>query len=312
MLQFLEGKNTFAVSADGAMSGRYLNPPVPQNYTNYGTTGDFAASFERDFTPNDRLSLMYRHELSRFNVPNEQVQQAAGQRQDGDVTEDLGTASYQHVFSANVIASFATLFRTKSNGLSSNLLSTPVIAFQRNSFTEAYFRGTVSVHHNQQEWKIGVESDNTFLHERFAYVITDPSQFDPGTPATFSFLGDRPDLEQSAFVQDLIRLGRWTVSAGIRWDHYQLVVKQNAVSPRIGVSRYFAKSDLLVYAAYDRIFQTPSSDNILRPARRRLWCSTPMCCTSLCNRRMAITTRLELRKPFCKTSVSIPTPISAT
>lgn len=263
MLQFLRGKNTFAVSADGAMSGYYLSPPVPQNYTNYGTTGDFAGSFERDFTPNDRLSLMLRHALSRYDVPNEQVQQAAGQRQDGDVTENLGTAMYQHVFSGNVIGTVAALFRDKSNGLSSNLLSTPVIAFQRNSFTEAYFRGTVSIHHNHQEWKLGVESDNTFLHERFADVITDPSQFDPGTPATFSFLGDRPDLEQSVFVQDLIRLGRWTLSAGIRWDHYQLVVNQNAVSPRLGVSRYFTKSDLLVYAAYDRVFQTPSSDNIL-------------------------------------------------
>jgi hypothetical protein len=262
-LQFIHGKNTFAVSADGAMSNRYLSPPVPQNYTNSATTGDFAASFERDLTPNDRLSLMYRHELSHYNVPNEQVQQVAGQHQDGDVEENLGIASYQHVFSANVVGSFAALFRDKSNGLSSNLLSTPVIAFQRNSFAEAYFRGTVSIHHNRQEWKIGVESDNTFLHERFADVITDPSQFDPGTPPTFSFLGNRPDLEQSAFVQDLLRLGRWTVSAGIRWDHYQLVVNQNAVSPRLGVSRYFPKRDLLFYAAYDRVFQTPSSNNIL-------------------------------------------------
>ena len=80
---------------------------------------------------------------------------------------------------------------------------------------------------------------------------------------TFSFMGNRPDLEQSAFVQDLIRLGNWTVSAGVRWDHYQLIVNQNAVSPRLGVSRYFAKSELLVHAAYDRVFQTPSFENIL-------------------------------------------------
>ena len=64
-------------------------------------------------------------------------------------------------------------------------------------------------------------------------------------------------------MQDLIRLGQWTVSAGIRWDHYQLIVNQNAISPRLGVSRYFAKGDLLVHAAYDRVFQTPSFENIL-------------------------------------------------
>ncbi len=75
------------------------------------------------------------------------------------------------------------MFRDNSNGLTSNLLSTPIIAFQRNYFNEAYFKGTISVHRKRQEWKIGVESDNIFLHERFADVITDPSQFDAGNAA---------------------------------------------------------------------------------------------------------------------------------
>ena len=262
-LQYLSGKNLFGVSASGAMTGRYLSPPVTQNYTNNGTTGDFSGSYERDFTPSDRLSLMYRYELARFDIPNEQVQQAARQRQDGEIFENMGIVSYQHLFSPNVVGNFGGMVRDNSNGLSSNLLSTPIIAFQRNSFTEGYFKGTISVHHNKQEWKFGAESDNIFLHEKFADIITDPSQFDPGTPTTFSFVGNRPDLEQSAFVQDLIRLGNWTISAGIRWDHYQLIVNQNAVSPRLGISRYFPGHELLVHAAYDRVFQTPSFENIL-------------------------------------------------
>ena len=263
MLQYLSGKNLFGVSASGAMTSYYLSPPVPQNFTNTGTTGDFAGRYERDFTLSDRLTLMFRHELARYNIPNEQVQQAAGQRQDGDNYENMGIASYRHIFSSNVVANFGAMIRDNSNGLSSNLLATPIIAFQRNHFTEEYFKGTISIHHGNQEWKAGIESDNIFLHERFADVITDPSQFDPGTPTTFSFAGNRPDLEQSAFVQDLIRLGNWTVSAGVRWDHYQLIVNQNAVSPRLGVSRYFAKRQLLLHAAYDRVFQTPSFENIL-------------------------------------------------
>ena len=141
--------------------------------------------------------------------------------------------------------------------------STPVIAIQHNNFSEVYFKASTSVHHGNQEWKLGIESDALFLHERFADVITDPGQFDPGTPTRFSFHDDRPDLEQSAYVQDLIRIGAWTVSAGLRWDHYQLVVNQNAVSPRVGVGRYFAKSGLLLHASYDRVFQTPAFENIL-------------------------------------------------
>jgi len=261
--QYLWGKNTLSVSGSGDMTGHYLNPVVPQNFTNTGTTGDFAVRYERDLTDRDRLSVSLRHELSRYEIPNEQIQEAAGQLQNADNFETMGTASYQHIFSSNVVTDLRGMVRDNSNDLFSNPLSTPVIAFQHNYFREGYFKGSVSVHHGRHEWKAGVESDATFLHERFNDVISDFTQFDPGTPPTFSFAGDKPDLEQAAFVQDQIRLGRWTVSAGLRWDHYQLLVNQNAVSPRLGVAYYFPGLDLVLHASYDRIFQTPSAENIL-------------------------------------------------
>ena len=263
MAQYLWGKNTLGVSASGDMTGRYLNPVVPQNFTNRGTTGDFAASYERDLTDRDRLSLSVRHEFSRYQIPNEQLQQAAGQLQNAGNFETMGTASYQHIFSPNVVADLRGMVRDTSNDLLSNALATPVIAFQHNYFREGYFKGSVSVHRGRQEWKAGVESDATFLHERFSDSITDFTRFDPGTPSSFAFTDSRPDLEQAAFVQDQIRLGKWTVSAGLRWDHYQLLVNQNAVSPRLGVARYFPGLDLVLHASYDRIFQTPSAENIL-------------------------------------------------
>src|SRR6202042_673686 len=83
------------------------------------------------------------------------------------------------------------------------------------------------------------------------------------TPPTFSFLAKRPDLEQSAFVQDLIHLGQWTISAGLRWDHYQLFLNRQAVDPRFSIARYFPSADLVVHFSYDRVFQTPSFENIL-------------------------------------------------
>jgi len=70
-------------------------------------------------------------------------------------------------------------------------------------------------------------------------------------------------LEQSAFVQDLIRLGNWTINAGLRWDHYQLLLNKQAVDPRFSISRYFPSASLVVHFSYDRVFQTPSFENIL-------------------------------------------------
>jgi len=263
LAQYGWGKNTLGLSAQSAMTDRYLSPPVLQNYTNTGTTGDFGVSFERDFANHDRVGFSVRHEFSRFLVPNEQVQQAAGQRQDRNNFETMGIASYQHLFSPNVVGDFHGMVRDDSEGLSSNLFSTPIVAFQQNGFREGYFKGTISIHHGNQEWKAGIESDSTFLREQFSDVITDFTHFNPGTPPSFTFAENRPSLEQSAFVQDLIRLGKWTVSAGLRWDHYQLLANQNAVSPRLGVSRYFHSADLVLHASYDRVFQTPDFENIL-------------------------------------------------
>ncbi len=268
-VQYAWKRSTLGASASGDMTSRYLNPVVPQNYTNRGTTGDLAAHYERDQTAKDRISLIVRHDLSRFQIPNEQIQQAAGQRQDGGNFETIGIASYQHVFSPDVLGSLRGMVRDNANALTSNPQSTPVIAFLHNHFREAYFNGALSLHHGNHDLKAGFESDNTFLQERFNDRITDPSRFDPSTPLSFAFPGSvpsegrRPELDQAAYIQDSIRYRNWTFSAGLRWDHYQLLVNQNALSPRLSAARFFPAAGLLVHVSYDRVFQTPEAENIL-------------------------------------------------
>ncbi len=269
--QYAWGNNTLGASASGSMTDHYLNPVVPENYSNTGTLGDFSIRYQRNLTPNDRLNLSVRHEVSRYDIPNELIQQDAGQRQTADNLETMGTISYQHTFNANTVANLSGMVRDNANDFNSNPESTPIEIFQHNWFREGYAKASVTAIHGRQEWKFGVESDNTFLNENFSYIITDPSQFDPSTPLTFAFPvpgqstspAHRPDLEQSAFVQDLIHLGNWTVSAGLRWDHYQLLLNRQAVEPRFSVARYFPSADLVVHASYDRVFQTPSFENIL-------------------------------------------------
>src|SRR3984957_4906497 len=257
------GKNTVGGSASGSMTDHYLNPVVPQNYSNTGTLGDFSARYERQLTPNDHLGLSVRHELSRYDLPNEQVQQAAGQRQTADNFETMGIASYEHIFSSHMLAELRGMVRDNANDFNSNAQSTPIEVFQNNRFREGYFRGTITANRGRQEWKFGFESDNAFLHENFSYILTDPTQFDPDTPLTFDFTGTRPDLEQSVFVQDLIRLGSLTINAGLRWDHYQLLLNKQAIEPRLSIARYFPSAGLVMHFSYDRVFQTPSSENIL-------------------------------------------------
>ena len=261
--QYTWGANTLGASASGSMTDHYLNPVVPQNYSNTGTLGDFSSFYQRDLSANDRFGLTVRHELSRYDIPNEQVQQSAGQRQTADNIETMGVAFYEHKFSAHTLADVHGMVRDNADDFNSNPESTPIEVFQQNRFREGYFKASLTMARGRHEFKVGVESDNTFLHENFNYVITDPSQFDAGTPLTFAFTAQRPDLEQSAFVQDSMHLGDWTLAAGLRWDHYQLLRNEQALGPRLSVARYFRAASLVAHVSYDRVFQTPSFENIL-------------------------------------------------
>jgi hypothetical protein len=284
--QYVSGKNIFGGSAGGSVTDHYLNPVVPQNFTNAGTLGDFSVNYERDLTANDRLRLIVRHELARYEIPNELLQEdpqliatlggqpspppgTPSQLQTADNFETMGSASYQHTFSPNVLIDVRGMVRDNSNDFHSNPYSWPIIVLQHNNFTEGYFNSSVSVHDGRHEWKAGIETDNIFLHEHYSDIITAnphyPASypFDPGTVTTFAFVGSRPDFEQAAFVQDLMHFGNWTINAGLRWDHYQLILNQNAVSPRFAIAHYFPKAGLMVHFSYDRIFQTPSFENIL-------------------------------------------------
>jgi outer membrane receptor protein involved in Fe transport len=81
-------------------------------------------------------------------------------------------------------------------------------------------------------------------------TITDPTQFDDGTPISPApFFASDLDLEPSAFVEDLIRLGKWTVSAGLRWDHYQLLLNQSAFSPRVSIGRSVPSLNMVLHAS---------------------------------------------------------------
>jgi len=138
----------------------------------------------------------------------------------------------------------------------------PSLRFSTTTSTKAISRA-FSYSRGRQEFKAGIESDNSILHENFSYHVTDPSQFDPDTPPDFSFVASRPDLEQSVFIEDLIHFRNWTASVGLRYDHYQLLLNEYGFSPRLSIARNFPTATLLLHASFDRIFQTPSFENIL-------------------------------------------------
>jgi len=263
-LSYAREAERFSADGEGFHTDRYLDPPVLGNYTNRGNAAGFSASYERDFSTSDRLRVSVVHNVVRFLVPNELVQQQAGQRQDIQNTETSGQIYFQHTISPELFLSFSGSVRDSSAMLASNAQATPVIVSQDRGYREGYLRADLAGHHGHHDWKTGVDGIFSPVHEALQYTITDPTQFDPGTQLNFQFpYQQKWDVEPSIYVQDQMRLGRWNVSAGLRFDHYGFAVHESAWSPRVGVSRFVPALNLLLHASYDRVFQTPAIENLL-------------------------------------------------
>jgi outer membrane receptor for Fe3+-dicitrate len=256
-------RSAFSVSAFGARTDHYLDPPVLGNFTNSATLDGITAVYDQDLSSSDRIHFSVHRTQTRFEVPNENLQQAAGQRQDRSVFEDLGQAAWTHLFSPNLLLNVRASVEDLSANLWSNSLSTPIIAAQRRGFRRTYVAAALSASKKHHDLKFGGDAYYAPVMEALRYQITDPSYFDDGTPVTFNFYDQRLDREHSLFAQDTMRYGNFTLSAGLRYDHYSLVVKADAWSPRTGVAWYWPKADLRLRFSYDRVFTTPAMENLL-------------------------------------------------
>jgi hypothetical protein len=274
---FSTDRMTFGLSAEGMTTDRYLDPPVEQNFTNYGSGGSFSIRADRDWSDSDRTRVYLQRHRTGFLVPNESLQQSVGQRQDRTAEETMGHLSHQHVFSPRVLANVRLMARDTNASLWSNVLSTPIAPEQDRGFRETYLSGTVSATQGAHELKAGVDAIYGSIHETFGYRITayrlDPGNvriFDRDVPPTFAFADRSTDREQGAFIQDLWRVRNLTISAGVRFDHYRVVADATAWSPRLGIAYYVPAAKLVLRASYDRTFETPAVENILLASSNRL------------------------------------------
>lgn len=262
-ISYTRGKNHFAAGAEGFHTTRYLDPPVLENFTNRANQAGFSAAYARDISDRDRLRFSINREQVGFLVPNELIQQQGGQRQDIVNAETEGKTYFEHLISPDMLFSFSASGRDASATLFSNAQATPVIVFQDRGYREGYTRADFAAHHGAFEWKAGGDTMFSAVHEQFQYAITDFTQFDPGTLQRFQFAERRWDVEPSAYIEQQAHLKTWNIATSLRFDHYGFLVDESAWSPRLGVSRYFARWNLLVHASYDRVFQTPAIENLL-------------------------------------------------
>ena len=242
----------------GGHASRYLDPPSLEDFTNKASSSGLNARLGQDLGDRDRVSFYFRSNRSGFLVPNDLVQQAAGQRQDRRGGETAGQIHYQHTFSSRALGSLRGMVRDLTSELWSNKFSTPVYVQQDRGFREGVVMSDVTFENEHHTLKFGGDLRVNSIRERF--LLAKPDELpDIG----LDFRGNRRSNEVGLFVQDLLRFGNFAANVGVRFDRYHLLIEDHAVSPRLALSYYVQRADLLLRASYDRIFQPPPAENLL-------------------------------------------------
>lgn len=84
-----------------------------------------------------------------------------------------------------------------------------------------------------------------------------------GTPREFVTSARRTGRQLSAYVQDTVRYRNLTIAGGVRLDRYRFLSTETAVSPRVGLSYRIDPTGTIVRVSYNRMVQTPSTENLL-------------------------------------------------
>jgi outer membrane receptor for Fe3+-dicitrate len=266
--QYVAGKTTVSASGEAFMTDRYLDPPTQDNFTNHASSTAFTATVEHDFDDADRLRISLLNQQTWLQVPNDLLQQAAGQRQDRTSASTEGQASYQHLFTPSLLGSVRVSARDVSADLWSNPLSTPISVSQARDYHETYWDASLAGHAGWNDWKAGTQGRYASEAEKFGYAIVayeigGEPVFDDDLPPTYRFNGHAVDREQAAYGQDTMHLGNLNINLGLRFDHYDFLVDETAWSPRLGMAYMLKPLQLVLHASYDRTFGTPPFENLL-------------------------------------------------
>jgi hypothetical protein len=274
------GKFGWFTSLSGTTTHRYLDPPTIANFHNVGRTASNLTTLDYNPTPNDFLKVTLMFGGSNFMVPNRLDQETAGQDQRQQLRSYSESLSWHHLFTPTLLSDLSVFHRTSTAELISNPESTPVVASQNRTLTNYGFQASISYASHGHTLKTGVQYTRTPIDEKFSFYPTDVEAFGPITTlggtvvqnpvlqfsagAPFVFNDHATGNEISAYVQDRFSpVKNLTLDFGVRFDHYRLLIDQNAGSPRVGIAYFFPQTKTVLRASYNRLFQPPPNENLL-------------------------------------------------
>jgi Carboxypeptidase regulatory-like domain len=243
------GRLGYYFFVDGFASGRYLDPPEPQELYDFGKGSRATAQFDWGTGTQDALKLLLMGAGTNFQQPNLTEDQEVGRDAQRHLRQQTAILNWLHTFSPETLLSTSLYERTSSaRVLPTTDPITPLSIASRAPLTLG-IKSDLSHQWHGQFLKTGIdllrlrESESFFFDSR-----GDPDVFPP-------FSGSRLGGQASAYVQDhLSPLRNLTFDVGARYDYFDLVDSADQVSPRAGVAYFFRRTKSVLHAAYDRYF----------------------------------------------------------
>lgn len=265
-------------SVTAMRTDRFLDQVSLDNLHNQG---GFARVFLRAdvvLSDNDTLRVHGMGGRSSFDIANLRSQQAAGQDQQQALSDASVWASHLRTLDPQSTLESTFGYRTTNAGLTPSGGDTPVTAWQDRQLSTITASTRYSRVIGRHMLRAGLDGQWFPIAERFSMGITD-ARFNDPTSATFNeallphdlsrggtlftFADERTGRMLSGFVQSTLRWSALTLSAGLRYDDYTLLVHGRYLQPRVGVSYQIPRLDAVVRASYNRNYQTPPNENLL-------------------------------------------------
>lgn len=256
-----------------ARSTRYLDPVHPDNFHNSGGQTSTFGQLGWAPTATSRVTAGWGLGRTLLDVPNNAVQQEAGQDQRQRIGQGSVNLTWQRTWSADLVTQTAAYHRRSTGRLDGSVFDTPLEAHANRRLSRT---GVIAAATRQQAGhlvKAGVEWQRLVLDEAFRFAVTSPEAaeradlreqaraFGPDNP--FRFQGRSTPTLWSAYLQDSWRaMPALTLSGGLRYDRTGLLLSRSQWSPRAGAA-IRVRPRTTVRAALSRFFQPPQPENLL-------------------------------------------------
>ena len=269
----LGDSTTVWAGASGQRGDRYLDPVHPDNVHNTGGALNVTGQLTTQWRDRHLLNVAWGLGRASFDVPNSDEQEDAGQDQRQRLGQGVLNTSWQRTGARDWVAQASGYIRHQSSALMPSAFDTPLTADADRSLTRFGVLAGVTRQIEAHLLKAGLEVQTLRLAERFTFAVTDPERGDDAglSGPAMDFTPEHPfRFEDSArptliagYLQDSWQLNRrWSVAAGIRFDHSRLLLSRQQFSPRVGVA-FAAGGSTALRASAGRFYQPPQSENLL-------------------------------------------------